>query len=106
MLGRRERRAREEGEVYEEGGEEGEKVGERMEGGGGREEHTIVSLLGEAIHIGGVVWVVVGRPPRHHIGLLVERHLLLWRPAETVSQAALKSYRLHSPKCDQLKGYV
>ena len=45
---------------------------------------TIESLLGgEAIHVGSVVWIIVGRPRSHHVRLLVEGHLLLETKHET-----------------------
>lgn len=68
------------------GGQRGAKERKGKEKGGRRETRgnvkeggcTIKSLLGgEAIHVGGVAWVIVGRPRSHHVGLLVEGHLLL-----------------------------
>lgn len=57
---------------------------------------TIKSLLGgEAIHVGGVAWVIVGRPRSHHVGLLVEGHLLLGTNARN-NKINARQHSMHS----------
>ena len=72
-------------------GEETRKIERTVKEGGS----TIESLLGgEAIHVGSVVWIIVGRPRSHHVRLLVEGHLLLETKHETTQNQEDKIPRI------------